>query len=88
MRSARKPTLARSDGGAPISKPETALPLCPADRCETLEVIAGVLRRGELDALSEELAAWMMGVEIVERLEPAGFAVARSTTASAPDATP
>jgi len=71
-----------------MPKPESALPPCPADRCETLEVIAGVLRRGALDEPYEDLAAWVAGVEVVEGLERASFAVARSTTASAPDATP
>lgn len=71
-----------------MPKPKTALPPCPADRCETLEVIAGALRRDALDAPYEDLIAWMAGVEVVEGLERAGFAVARSATASAPDATP
>jgi hypothetical protein len=71
-----------------MPKPETALPPCPADRCETLEVIAGVLRRGVLYEPDEDLTAWLAGVEVVEGLERAGFAVARSATASAPDATP
>jgi len=71
-----------------MPKPETALSPYPADRCETLEVIAGVLRRGALDEPHEDLTAWVAGVEVVEGLERAGFAVVRGTSTSAPDVTP
>lgn len=68
-------------------KPEPVLPPCPADRRKTLETIAGVLRRGTLSDSTEDLAAWVAGVEIVEGLERAGFTVVQSKDV-APDAMP
>ena len=68
-------------------KPEPVLPLCPADRRKTLEMIASVLRKGALSDSTEDLAAWVAGVEIVESLERAGFTVVQSTD-MVPDAMP
>ena len=68
--------------------PKPAQPLCPADRRETLETIAFVLRGGALSDPFEDLAAWVAGVEVVEGLQRAGFMVVRATPAAASDAAP
>ena len=71
-----------------MPKPRPAPLPCPAGRRETLEAIAGVFRGGALSDPAQDLAAWVAGVEVVEGLERAGFAVVRSATAPAPDGTP
>ena len=68
--------------------PKPAQLLCPADRRETLETIAFVLRGGALSDPFEDLAAWVAGVEVVEGLQRAGFMVVRATPAAASDAAP
>ena len=70
-----------------MPKPKPAFP-CPADRREMLETIALVLRGGALSDPSEDLAAWVAGVEGVEGLQQAGFTVVRTTPAPALDAAP
>jgi len=67
---------------------KSALPPFPADRRETLEAIAHVLRGGALSDPFEDRAAWVAGVEVVEGLQRAGFTVVRTTLMAASDATP
>ena len=68
--------------------PKSALLPCPADRRETLETIAFVLRGGALSDPFEDLTAWVAGVEVVEGLQRAGFTVVRTTPAPVSDTTP
>ncbi len=63
--------------------PKPALLPCSADRREMLETIALILRGGVLSDPSEDLAAWVAGVEIVEGLQRAGFTVVRTVPAAA-----
>lgn len=68
--------------------PKSALLPCPADRRETLEVIAHTLRGGALSDPLEDLAAWVAGVEVVEDLQRAGFTVVRTPLMASRDAMP
>ena len=68
--------------------PKPALLLCPVDRREMLETVAFTLRGGALSDPFEDLAAWVAGVEVIESLQQAGFAVVRTTPAAASDAAP
>ena len=58
--------------------PTPNLPCHPADRRDALEVIASTLRGGALSDPFADLAAWVVGVEVVESLQRAGFAVIRA----------
>ncbi len=66
--------------------PKSALLPCPADRRATLEAIALTLRGGALSEPFEDLAAWVVGVEVVESLQRAGFTVVRTAAAASSDA--
>ena len=68
--------------------PKSALLPCPDDRRETLEAIALTLNGGALSDSSEDLAAWVAGVEVVEGLQRAGFTVVRTTLPAVSDASP
>lgn len=67
--------------------PKPVLLPCPVDRREMLETIAFTLRGGALSDPFEDLASWVVSVEVVEGLQRAGFMVVRTTHAAASDAT-
>ena len=68
--------------------PKPALSPHSADRREMLETIAFTLRGGALSDPFEDLASWVVSVEVVEGLQRAGFTVVRTAPAAASDAAP
>ena len=70
-----------------LAAAQDATPARPTDRREMLETIAFTLRGSALSDPFEDLASWVVGVEVVEGLQRAGFTVVRTTPATASDAT-
>lgn len=62
--------------------PQRTLPSSPGDRRLGLEVIARVLCGEPLTDPFADLASWGVGVEVIEGLERAGFAVVRTAPPS------
>lgn len=67
--------------------PKPAVLPCPADRRATLEAIALVPRGGPLADPFDDLAAWLVGAEVVEGLERAGLGIMRRSAAPPAPAT-